>query len=167
MTVNDSNLSTADAMHLLAAEGWLELGDWESALEELEEVEPKSATHPDVLRLSVEACVAGELWDEVIEVAGTLAHELPKDSIGHVHLAAALHTLGRTKEAWTTLLRVSDRFPDQWIIPYNLARYAAQLGDLVTARDLLAQAFKLGDAKALKLQSMDDPDLAPLWVTLR
>ena len=60
-------------MHLLAAEGWLELGDWESALEELEEVEPKFATHPDILRLNVEAYVAGELWDEVIEVAGTLA----------------------------------------------------------------------------------------------
>ena len=86
----------------------------------------------------------------------------------HTHpQTAALHTLGRTKEAWTTLLRVADRFPDEWTIPYNLARYAAQLGDLVTARDLLAQAFRLGDAKALKLQSMDDPDLAPLWVTLR
>ena len=152
-------------MHLLAAQGWLELGDWESALEELEQMEPKSATHPDVLRLSVEAYVAGELWDEVIEVAGTLAHELPKDSFGHVHLAAALHTLGRTKEAWTTLLRVADRFPDQWTIPYNLARYAAQLGDMVAARDLLAQAFRLGDAKALKLQSLDEPDLDSLWVT--
>ena len=60
-----------------------------------------------------------------------------------------------------------DRFPDQWIIPYNLARYAAQLGDLVAARDLLAQAFRVGDAKALKLQSLDEPDLASLWVTMR
>jgi hypothetical protein len=49
------------------------------------------------------------------------------------------------------------------LIPYNLACYAAQLGDLVAAGDWLAQAFKLGNAKEIKLQALEDPDLAPLW----
>lgn len=154
-------------MLLLAAQGWLELGDWESAHDELEEIDPDFRTHPDVLQLSVEIYVAAELWDDVIEVAGTLAIQLPKNSFGHVHLASALHSLNRTKEAWETLLRVADKFPDQWIIPYNLARYAAQLDDLVAARDLLAQAFSLGDSKALKLAASEEPDLAPLWAGFR
>ena len=34
---------------------------------------------------------------------------------------------------------------------------------MIAARDWLAQAFRLGDAKEIKLQALEDPDLAPLW----
>jgi hypothetical protein len=50
------------------------------------------------------------------------------------------------------------------VIPYNLACYAAQLGDLIAARDWLAQSFNLADdPKQAKLAALEDPDLAPLW----
>ncbi len=163
MAVSFKSPEGTDAMHLQAAQGWLELGDWESANEELEEIQPQLRTHPEVLKVRIEVYVEAEQWDYVVEVAQTLASELPRDSFGHVHLAAALHTLGRTEEAWRRLVRVAHRFPKEWIVPYNLARYAAQLGSLVEARELLSEAFALGDAKALKLQSLDEPDLGPLW----
>ena len=63
------------------------------------------------------------------------------------------------------LLPAADKFPTVQVIPYNLACYAAQLGDLAAASDWLAQAFKLGNKKEIKLQALDDPDLAPLWVS--
>jgi Flp pilus assembly protein TadD len=71
--------------------------------------------------------------------------------------------LKRTQEAFAVLLPVARKFPTEPTIPYNLACYTAQLGDLVAARDWLAQAFRLGNAKEIKVQALEDPDLAPLW----
>lgn len=150
-------------MHLRAAEGWLELGDWHSAKAELEHIQPLMRTHPDVLKMQIEVFSAAKRWNDVIEVARTLAKKLPDHAFGHLRLAYALHELKRTQEAWHTLLPIADKFPDEWVIPYNLACYACQLGDLGEARKRLEQAFKVGDAKALKLEAAADPDLAPLW----
>ena len=38
-----------------------------------------------------------------------------------------------------------------------------QLGSLTEALELLSEAFTLGDAKALKLRALVEPDLQPLW----
>jgi hypothetical protein len=60
-------------------------------------------------------------------------------------------------------LPIADKFPSEWVIPYNLACYAAQLGDLIAVRDWLAQSFKLADdQKRAKLEALEAPDLAPL-----
>lgn len=159
-----NQLTVTDTQHLQAAQGWLELGDWESANEELEEIQPSLRAHPDVLKVRIEVYMAAEQWDYVVEVAKTLASELPRNSFGHIHLAEALHTLGQTEDAWRSLVRVAHRFPKEWRVPYDLARYASRLGSLVEARELLAEAFEIGDGKAIKLQALNDPDLAPLWV---
>ena len=58
---------------------------------------------------------------------------------------------------------VATKFPADPTIPYNLACYTAQLGDLVAAGDWLAQAMRLGNQKEIRLQAIEDSDLAPLW----
>jgi predicted Zn-dependent protease len=158
-------LTGTDQRHFESAQGWLELGDWRSANEELENIQPQMRAHPDVLKMRVEVYSAAKKWDYVIEVAGALSRLLPDHVFGHVRLAYALHELKRTREAWNVLLPIADKFPTTWIIPYNLACYAVRLGDLVAARDWLAQAFRLGNAKEIKVQALDDPDLAPLWLS--
>ena len=75
----------------------------------------------------------------------------------------ALHELKRTQEAFDVLSPVAVKFPTDPTIPYNLACYTCQLGDLVAARDWLAQAFRLGNAMEIKGRATEDPDLAPLW----
>ena len=62
------------------------------------------------------------------------------------------------------LLPAVELFPKLWLVPYNLACYCAQLGRLQEARQWLKKAFKLGDAKEVKLMALDDPDLEPLWL---
>ena len=161
--VTPPEFSHADRLHLRSAEGWLELGDWQSANDELESITPLLRAHPDVLKLRVEIYSAAKRWEYAIEVAATLARELPDESFGFLRLAYALHELKRTKEAWDALLPIADKFPELWVIPYNLACYACQLGNLAEARSWLEQAFKVGDAQELKLEALDDPDLAPLW----
>ena len=156
-------MSPADQRRFLAAQGWLELGDWRSANEELEEMTPPQRSHPDVLRLNVEIQSAGRKWECAAEAASALCRLVPGEPFGYIRLAFALHELKRTREAFHVLLPAADKFPATWLIPYNLACYCCQLGDGIAARDWLAQAFKLGDAEAIQLQAFEDPDLAPLW----
>ena len=44
-------LEAPDSHHLRAAQGWLELGDWQSANAELENISPQVRVHPDVLEI--------------------------------------------------------------------------------------------------------------------
>jgi predicted Zn-dependent protease len=156
-------LKHPDSAHLEAAQGWLELGNWLEANEELERIAPLLREHHDVLRMRVEIYSAAKKWDYAAEAANALCRTVPDDSFGYLRLAFALHELKRTKEAHDALLPVADQFPELWVIPYNLACYTCVLGDLVGARDWLAQAFRLGDAKDIKLHAMNDPDLGPLF----
>jgi len=48
------------------------------------------------------------------------------------------------------------------LIPYNLACYTAQLGQIKEAKDWFKQAMALG-AKSARRTAIDDPDLEPLW----
>jgi tetratricopeptide (TPR) repeat protein len=156
------NFSNSDRLHLRAAEGWLELGNCLEATEELEKITPELRAHPDVLRMRVEIFSAAKKWDFAAEVANALCRTVPDDSYGYIRRAFALHELKRTKEAFDTLLPVADKFPELWVIPYNLACYTCQLGRLDEARQWFDRALKAGDEKKIKLAALDDPDLAPL-----
>ena len=51
----------------------------------------------------------------------------------------------------------------RWHDPIQLACYSAQLGQLDAAQEHLHKSYELGDAKQIKLMSLDDEDLTPLW----
>ena len=57
----------------------------------------------------------------------------------------------------------SKRFPHDEAIPYNLACYKCQSGELGAAREWLERALKVGDSKRVKKMAATDPDLMPLW----
>jgi predicted Zn-dependent protease len=156
-------MSPSDHHRFQAAQGWLELGDWQSADEELEAMTPQEKESPDVLRLRVDVFTAAEKWRRVAEAASRLCQVVSDEAFGYIRLAFALHELKRTREAFDVLLPVADKFPATWVIPYNLACYSCQMGDLIGARDWLAQAFRLGGKKEIQKQAMEDPDLAALW----
>lgn len=61
------------------------------------------------------------------------------------------------------MLAVVDKFPSSATMRYNLACYECQLGRVEQAKVWLEKAFKIGDAKEMKLAALDDPDLEPLW----
>jgi hypothetical protein len=70
--------------------------------------------------------------------------------------------LKRTKEALAVLLPMADKFPDQYIIPYNLACYCCQLGELKESLQWLGKAIDLAGKKEIRLMALEDPDLEPL-----
>ncbi len=149
-------------MSLQRAQGWLELHLPLEANEELEEVQPAMRAHPEVLKLRCTIYDAAGKWDMVLEVANCLHRQLPDDQFGGVHAAIALYRLGRTGEAKELSLTMVPRFPKDWSIPYNLACYCAQLGQIQEAQEWFKAAMAI-DAKTVKRVGITDPDLDPMW----
>jgi tetratricopeptide (TPR) repeat protein len=155
-------LDLNDGRHLEAAHGWFELGNCLQATEELNQISPQMRGHPDVLVVRVAVFEAAKRWEYAAEVARAITEFAPESPFGWIHCALALHELKRTREARDLLLPVVDKFPDQYIIRYNLACYAAQLGDLKAARAWLEKAFELNHSKDVRRTALEDPDLEPL-----
>jgi tetratricopeptide (TPR) repeat protein len=159
-------LPLPDQRHLDAADGWLGLGDHLSANEELEQITPELRAHPFVMEVRYKIYAAAKQWEGAVEIARALATSLPDNPFGHFHLAYALHELKRTQEACDTLKPVVDKFPNEWLMRFNLACYACQLGDLKEAMMWLEKAIDLAGKNDIRLMALDDPDLEPLWTKI-
>jgi Flp pilus assembly protein TadD len=159
-------------LHCLnAAQGWLMLGNLHEAWSEFAQIEPQYANHPEVLALQWSLLAAEKRWLEATSVSERHVRVAPNDASAWVHRSFALHELKRTREAFERLLPAADQFPEEGIIPYNLACYSCQLGDLTAARAWLERAFTTdADADARRarlLTALEDVDLRPLWPELR
>ena len=159
-------LSHSDKRAMERAEGWLELHLPLEANEELEEVQPQLRAHPEVLKLRYAVYSAAKKWDMALEVASFLHRQLPDDEFGGVHAAVALFRLGRTQEAKDLSLKLVPRFPKDTWVPYNLACYCAQLGEIPEAERWFQAAMAL-DKDTVRRMAIDDPDLEPLWQGIR
>jgi predicted Zn-dependent protease len=160
-------LSHPDTFHLQAAQGWLELGDISSANEELGRISGEAQQNPVVLMVRWHVHEKAKDWPSCVEVGQVLVGITPQVPVAWVNFCNALFFAGRTQEAYDTLLPVMPRFPDNAVMPYNLACYACQLGRLDEARELLVKAFDMEGGKRLKARALEDPDLQPLWDELR
>ncbi|MDX1953672.1 MAG: tetratricopeptide repeat protein [Verrucomicrobiota bacterium] len=156
-----------DKHHFNAASGWIELGCAEEAEEELKALSPELREHPDVLLLRWEISSFRKQWEVGVEIGKTLAQTSPERVEGWLKQAFALHELKRTQEAWDALYPVLEHFQEVPIVPYNLACYAAQLGDLESARRLLKRAMSIAARGVIKAMAIEDPDLKPLWPEIK
>lgn len=150
-----------DTHHLKAGWGWLELGDHIAANEELEKISPELRAHPDALELRWQIYAKAKHWEAALDIGRALAQLVPASPVGWINQAYALHAMKRTKEAWDTLLPVAEQFVEP-TGAYNLACYAAQLGNLTIAQEWLRTAFEIGGTE-FKLMALADEDLQPLW----
>jgi tetratricopeptide (TPR) repeat protein len=151
-----------DSHFLNAATGWLELGSAIEAREELARIAPKYQLHPDVLAVRWSIHAKEEKWELAFEVATAFTRVAPEMSQGWVDLSISHYRLGRTQAAWDGLAAVENKFADEWLVFYNLACYAAQLGNLDGAIALIQKAMKLGDEYQIRKLVMNDPDLIPI-----
>ena len=166
MTKKIKKLPHPDNKYLDAAEGWLELGNWKEANEELENITPQLRAHPFVLEVRYKIFEAAGRWDGAVEIARTMSKSLPDNPWGYFHLAFSLHELKRTQEAYDALKPVVDKFPKEHLMRYNLACYSCQLGKLKEAFGWIVKAIDLAGKKDIRLMALDDPDLEPLWIKI-
>ncbi len=155
-------LQPPDSHYLRAAQGWLELGDHREAAAELERISTRCRNRPEVLEVRWAISAATKDWPACIDTAAALVKLAPQSPAGWIHRSFALHELKRTKEAAELLLPAVKLFPDNWLVRYNLACYACQMGEHAQAWDWLQNAFELGDEHQIRLMALEDGDLKPL-----
>jgi hypothetical protein len=61
------SLRPPDSIHLQAAEGWIGLGNYADANEELEQIAAANHAHPDVLQLRWRIYAAAKKWDACLD----------------------------------------------------------------------------------------------------
>jgi predicted Zn-dependent protease len=86
-------------------------------------------THPDVLEMRWRIYAKAGKWDACLDIAAAMVKMAPYLPAGWIQRSCALHKLKRTREAVEKLLPAVDLFPREWLIRYNLACYACQLGN--------------------------------------
>jgi predicted Zn-dependent protease len=160
-------LDVQDSFRLQAAEGWLGLGDIESASNELKEVSPAEHKHPAVLCIRYQIHAQSEQWDDAVKIAHDLMKTLPDEAFVWINLAYATRrkTNGSISEAKGILVGAQPKFPKHYLFPFNLACYCSQLGEFKEAKQWLKKASKIDDA-TIKKMAVDDDDLQPLWASM-
>src|SRR5437588_12859825 len=88
-----------DSHHLMAARGWLELGNCLEANAELEKIAPRLKGHPLVVIVRWDICAKAGKWDDALPWAESLMKLLPEEPQAWINLAFTLHELDRTPEA--------------------------------------------------------------------
>ena len=160
-----SPLPPPESHAVSAALGWMELGLPEEALGELDRIDPGAREHHTVLeaRWMIHASRAG--WKAALEAAERLTALYPESAAGWLHLAYALRRVegGGLEQARTVLASVAGQFPEEPVVPFNLACYDCQLGNLPAARVWLKHAFEAGGRAPIQEMALKDPDLEPLW----
>jgi hypothetical protein len=148
-----------------AAIGWLMLGSPAEALAELKGVPAEVRRRSEVLDLYWEAFSAQKQWDAAFGVAMEQVSLYPDRLGGWIHrsYAARRKAGGGIPEAFALLLPAVTRFPEESLIRYNLACYAAQLERLDEAWTWFCKALAVGDGAELRTMALADPDLRPLW----
>lgn len=158
-----NSLAHPDSLYLSAAQGWFELGNSVEAAAELDRITPAAREHPDVLELRWQMAVKKRDWVEALSIAEALCRLAPQSAFGWIHRSYCLHELKRTEEALNSLIPLAEKFPDDWLIRYNLACYACQLGRFPDANEWLMRAIEVGDALEINKLASEDPDLTPLF----
>ena len=161
-------LEAPDIHFVRAAEGWLELGLPAEAEVELSQLSPDAKSHPLVLQALWQLHAHQRNWGLAHTIAESLVQVFPQDVNGWVHRAYATRRMngGGLQAAWDALRPAVELFPDETIIPYNLACYACQLGKSDAARHWLGRALEIAGKQrvreSLKAMALADADLAPL-----
>jgi tetratricopeptide (TPR) repeat protein len=161
------SLEPPESHFLNAAIGWLELGNTGEALSELCRLPIPARCHPDVFEVRWQIYARERKWETALDLARVIIKLDPQRPEGWIHQSYSLHELERTDEARRHLVEVAERFPEVSTIPYNLACYACQLGDLDETRDWLHRAIRVGDKRQIKSMALEDADLRPLWDEIR
>ena len=158
----DQTLPPPDSFYLSGAMGWVDLGLAREALAELGQISPANRRHPLVMQVTWTVWAGIPDWDEALAVAAELTRDHPTASFGWIHASYSLHELKKTREALENLLAVVERFPREYLVPYNLACYCAQLDDLSSAKGWLKKASALAGPAKIREMGREDPDLVPV-----
>ncbi|HWB02328.1 MAG TPA: hypothetical protein VG796_04840 [Verrucomicrobiales bacterium] len=152
--------SSARERIMAAADGYAELGLIDLAWEEVGTLTETDRNIPEVQELILGLLVRQNRWLEAAEAGHRMCLERWDRPAVYIHTAYALHELGRTAEAQSTLQGGPECLRTDPLFHYNMACYLAVSGKLKDAEVSLRTAFSM-DGK-LRLHARRDPDLKAL-----
>jgi len=141
-------------------QGYSELGMYEDALAEIDNLPIKSRGSLEALEMRVMILVQAKRWEAALQLSQEISCSFPKMSVGFIHAAFCLHELHRTEEARDTLLHGPSSLHTESSFHYNLACYECVLGHTEVARLHLERSISID--KKLREIALRDPDLATL-----
>ena len=148
-----------------SAEGWIELGNYAEAAEELHAFPSDLKSTTAWLRLWVRIYAATHMWPNVEAMCETLLRHAPDDPFAIFHQAEALHRQGRSREAFSVFQYAPLTFKQGAPYFYALARYLCATGQHSLALSCLGKAFD--SDPSLRLEALDDADLQAVWCDVR
>lgn len=154
-------LEPEDQIHLEAAHGYVDLGMFLDANEELEKIDPDVRHVPEVLALRLCIYQKLEKWDLMQAVALKLTRYDPSEAQWAINLAFAIRrssSIPAAKAILEDFLKLNGLEPR---VQYTLACYECQLGHVAKAKEYLSEVFTV--APELRMRALDDEDLEPLW----
>jgi tetratricopeptide (TPR) repeat protein len=147
--------------HLDYAQGFIELGLFAEARDELAWLSPAERIHADAIPVRLELAMGEEDWVEVPLLAHEATRLDPTQERPWVAWAYALREQHYIAEAREVLLRGESQIHDPSpIVSYNLSCYYCLLGDLPEAMRRLKKVFARDPE--WKNEAAKDPDLAGL-----
>ncbi len=151
--------------HFDAAVGWMLLGLPADAALELDRLPQPVCRRAEVLELRWEVHSALGQWTEGYRTATQQVALYPDEVSGWLHRAYAARRMdgGGVAHASGLLVPAATRFPTEPLIRFNLACYAAVMGDLEGAWTWYCKALAVGNPVELRATALSDPDLESLW----
>jgi predicted Zn-dependent protease len=142
---------------IIAAQGYVELGLFAEAREELGALPENVFDRTDVIELTVLLLMGEQRWEEALAHARQLCEAEPDEPGGFIHAAYCLHEMGRTREAIDVLVRGPASLQGKAVFFYNMGCYRARLGEVDAAVEMLQAAFSKDES--LRRAARRDPDL--------
>jgi tetratricopeptide (TPR) repeat protein len=145
---------------IIAAQGYVELGLFAEAREELGALPEGLQERTDVVEVTVLCLMGEQRWEEALAFARRLCASEPEEPGGFIHAAYCLHEMGRTREAVDVLVRGPASLQGKAVFFYNMGCYRAKLGEVDAAVEMLQKAFSKDES--LRRSARRDPDLDAL-----
>jgi tetratricopeptide (TPR) repeat protein len=141
--------------------GYMDLGMYREAGDELETLPAQFKDHPKVMFARMELLLETSRWEDGVQLGQSLCRLWPEEHEFHFRTAYCQHELKATPEARATLLRAPESIRATALYHYNMACYETQLGNLDEAKRLLKICFE--KSREYRKGAQGDPDLKPLW----
>jgi hypothetical protein len=145
-------------------EGWIDLGNFTDAAEELNALPPHLKSTVEFIQLWVLVYSGTKAWTNVEVMCETLLAKDPKNEFAAHHRAEALHRQGKTPDAIIFLGETHyGRKTGKGL--YYLARLLCNNAQFESARSILGMAIR--QDRSLRMQALDDPEFRRIWSDIR
>ncbi|BET65289.1 hypothetical protein ASA1KI_02070 [Opitutales bacterium ASA1] len=139
------------------ARGYLELGMFAAAEKELSRLSVRHRCYADVIELRVRVMIARKRFAPAAWLARSASKIYPGVAEFYVLASEAYEAMNRPEDAKAVWIAAPSLFHVSSVFHYNLARYEAQLGNHLSAREHITLAIELDPANQDRAES--DPRL--------